>query len=304
MSRDLQNGDAVRVAFERLRAPSGATRIGTIVAAGIERGGTEIQAIRYEPRGESPGRARPEYYDAQGRSLRAAFLRAPLEFRRISSGFGLRLHPILGEWKNHTGTDYAAAAGTPVRAIGDGVVLFAGVRGGYGNSIDVRHANGFVSRYGHMRAFARGVRTGSHVAMGSTIGYVGMTGLATAPHLHFEIRVAGVARDPRSALKANAGTPLPRRSRRGSPRQHTPPPGCLTVRPGPCRPRWPLADGLDGRSTPVAVRVPRFPGAPRTLFRCFPGSSPPCSARRSPCCSTASAAAHPPAGRSHCGRSH
>jgi murein DD-endopeptidase MepM/ murein hydrolase activator NlpD len=205
MSRELQGGDAVRVAFERLRSPSGATRIGTIVAAGIERGGAEIQAIRYEPRGAG----RSEYYDAAGRSLRAAFLRAPLEFRRISSVFGLRLHPILGEWKNHTGTDYAAAAGTPVRAIGDGVVVFAGERGGYGNSIDVRHANGFVSRYGHMRGFARGIRAGSRVAMGSTIGYVGMTGLATAPHLHFEIRVGGVARDPRSALKANAGTPLP-----------------------------------------------------------------------------------------------
>ena len=142
-------------------------------------------------------------------SLRAAFLRAPVAFRRISSIFGSRKHPIFGEWRNHTGTDYAAAKGTPVRAIGDGVVIFAGRKGGYGNMIDIRHRNGMVSRYGHMRNFATGMRPGMRVAMGSTIGYVGMTGWATGPHLHFEIRVDGVAHDPKLALQSRSGEPIP-----------------------------------------------------------------------------------------------
>ena len=204
MSRELQDGDAVRAVFERSRSPSGAVRIGAILAAGLERSGAELQAIRFVPLGET----KAEYYDQNGRSLRATFLRAPLSFRRISSVFGMREHPILGSWRSHKGTDYAAASGTPVRSIGNGIVVFAGTRGGYGNSIDVRHQNGFVTRYGHLRGFASGVRTGTRVSMGQTIGYVGMTGLATGPHLHFEVIVGGVQRDPRTALKSNAGPPL------------------------------------------------------------------------------------------------
>ena len=204
MSRELQDGDAVRVVFERGRSPSGGARAGTILSAGIERNGHEMQAFRFSPRGAT----RPEYYDQSGRSLRAQFLRAPLSFRRISSVFGMRKHPILGEWRAHKGTDYAANSGTPVRAIGDGIVIFAGIRGGYGNSIDVRHPNGYVSRYGHLRAFAKGVHSGACVSMGSTIGYVGMTGLATAPHLHFEILVGGVQRDSQTALRTSTGVPL------------------------------------------------------------------------------------------------
>jgi murein DD-endopeptidase MepM/ murein hydrolase activator NlpD len=204
MSRELQDGDAVRAVFERSRSPAGAVRIGAILAAGLERSGVELQAIRFVPRGETKG----EYYDQDGRSLRATFLRAPLSFRRISSVFGMREHPILGEWRSHKGTDYAAASGTPIRSIGNGIVIFAGTRGGYGNSIDIRHPNGFVTRYGHMKGFATGIRTDSRVSMGQTIGYVGMTGLATGPHLHFEVIVGGVQRDPRTALKSNSGPPL------------------------------------------------------------------------------------------------
>jgi len=204
MSRELQDGDAVRAVFERSRSPAGVVRIGAILAAGLERSGAELQAIRFLPQGES----KAEYYDQDGRSLRATFLRAPLSFRRISSVFGMREHPILGEWRSHKGTDYAAESGTPVRAIGNAVVLFAGTRGGYGNSIDLRHPNGFVTRYGHLKGYAAGIRTGSHVSMGQTIGYVGMTGLATGPHLHFEVLVGGVQRDPRTALKSNSGPPL------------------------------------------------------------------------------------------------
>ena len=203
MSRDLQDGDELRVLFERQVAPNGAVRIGTVLAAGLQRAGSEVQAIRMPV-----DNGRSKYYDQQGRSLAASFLRAPLSFRRISSSFGRRKHPILGTFRNHQGMDYAADAGTPVRTIGDGVVVFAGQKGGYGNAIEVRHPNGFVTRYGHLRSFASGIRQGARVTIGNTIGYVGMTGLATGPHLHFEVIVNGVQRDPRGALTQGAGPPL------------------------------------------------------------------------------------------------
>jgi murein DD-endopeptidase MepM/ murein hydrolase activator NlpD len=116
---------------------------------------------------------------------------------------------VLGIWRKHKGTDYAAAMGTPVRSIGDGVVIFAGRKGGYGNVIDIRHRNGFVSRYGHLRNFAKGIHAGTRVKIGSTIGAVGKSGLATGPHLHFEVLVNGVQRDPRIALRMKGGDPIP-----------------------------------------------------------------------------------------------
>ncbi len=204
MSRDLRDGDHFQVLFERKEGPGGVVRIGDVLAVRFALSGKEVDAVRYE--GNS-GRA--EYYDEDGRSMRSAFLRAPLSFRRISSVFGRRKHPILGTWRSHKGTDYAASSGTPVRAIGDGVVIFAGHKGGYGNAIDIRHPNGYVTRYGHLRGFARGVRAGRRVGIGETIGYVGMTGLATGPHLHFEVLVNGVQRDPRVALRDKAGLPVP-----------------------------------------------------------------------------------------------
>jgi murein DD-endopeptidase MepM/ murein hydrolase activator NlpD len=204
MSRDLQVGDKFTVLFERQQGPDGTVRTGRVLAATFTNGGSTLQAIRHEEPGE-----RPRYYDREGKSLEANFLRAPLAFRRISSVFGMRKHPILGVWRQHAGTDYAAAAGTPVRAIGDGVVIAAGRHGGYGNAIDIRHPNGFVTRYGHLRGFASGIHAGARVAMGQTIGYVGMTGLATAPHLHFEVLVGGVQRNPRTALLGRSGAPIP-----------------------------------------------------------------------------------------------
>ena len=125
----------------------------------------------------------------------------------------MRKHPILGIWRQHKGTDYAANAGTPVRAIGDGTVIFAGRKSGYGNVLELRHPNGFVSRYGHLRAFAAGIRRGKSVGIGQTVAYVGMTGLATAPHLHFEILVNGVQRDPSVALNRKDGLPIPANAR-------------------------------------------------------------------------------------------
>jgi murein DD-endopeptidase MepM/ murein hydrolase activator NlpD len=203
MSRDLQPGDGVHVLVERSTTPTGGVRMDRILAVRLEQADDTVEAYRF---GAETGRA--QYYDAAGKSLRAAFLAAPLEFRRISSVFGMRRHPILRRWKAHKGTDYAAASGTPVRAIGDGVVVFAGRRSGYGNVVEVQHANGYVSRYAHLRGYARATRRGARVAIGETIGFVGMTGLATAPHLHFEVLVGGTQRDPRVALRDKSGLPL------------------------------------------------------------------------------------------------
>lgn len=203
MSRDLQVGDDFKVLVERSTNPSGTVRLGKIVAASFQLSGNEISAVRFARRDGSAS-----YFDQNGKSMRAAFLRAPLNFRRISSAFGLRRHPILGILKQHKGTDYAANSGTPVRAIGDGVVTKAGWGGGYGNVLEIRHRNGYVTRYGHLRGFARGVRPGSRVSIGSTVAYVGTTGLSTAPHLHFEVLVNGVQRDPRTALRGASSEPL------------------------------------------------------------------------------------------------
>ncbi|MDQ6770984.1 MAG: M23 family metallopeptidase [Gemmatimonadota bacterium] len=207
MSRDLRQGDRFHLLIERLQKPNGAIIVNKVLGArlALSGGSDPLEAIHFD----TPGSTKADYYDASGMSLKAAFLRAPVAFRRISSIFGSRKHPIFGQWRNHTGTDYAAAEGTPVRAVGDGVVLFVGRKGGYGNMIDIRHRNGMVSRYGHMRNFATGMRAGTKVTMGATIGYVGMTGWATGPHLHFEIRVDGVAHDPRLALQSKSGEPIP-----------------------------------------------------------------------------------------------
>jgi murein DD-endopeptidase MepM/ murein hydrolase activator NlpD len=202
MSKDLQAGDGFRVLVERSTSPAGTSRVGRLLAASLTLSGQDHEAIRFERRG------RGEYYDANGKSLRAAFLRAPLEFRRISSSYGFRRHPILGDVRKHKGTDYAASSGTPVRAIGDGVVQRAGWAGGYGNVLEIRHPNGYVTRYAHLRGFARGVRRGSHVSIGQKVAFVGTTGLSTAPHLHFEVLVGGVHRDPRAALRDKSGFPI------------------------------------------------------------------------------------------------
>lgn len=204
MSRDLQQGDAFTVAAERSVAPTGAMRIGKIIAATFKLSGNVIDAVRFESDAVDG-----EYFDQDGKSMRAAFLRAPLEFRRISSFFGTRRHPILGDVRKHRGTDYAADAGTPVRAIGDGVVVRRGWGNGYGNVLEIRHRNGYVTRYGHLSRFASDVRVGSHVSIGRTVAFVGATGLATGPHLHFEVLVNGQQRDPRTALKATGGDPIP-----------------------------------------------------------------------------------------------
>jgi murein DD-endopeptidase MepM/ murein hydrolase activator NlpD len=204
MSRDLQPGDEFKVVAERSVAPTGATRIGKVIAATFKLSGTMMDVVRFASESVTG-----EYFDQNGKSMRAGFLRAPLEFRRISSVFGLREHPILGGVRLHQGTDYAAAMGTTVRAIGDGVVTRQGWGNGYGNVLEIRHRNGYVTRYGHLSRFASGVHVGSHVSIGQTVAFVGSTGLSTGPHLHFEVLVNGQQRDPRTALKATGGEPVP-----------------------------------------------------------------------------------------------
>jgi len=190
-TRDIRPGDRFEVLIERLESPEGERRFGRILAARVDVARTPSYAFYFE--GET---GRGGFYDTKGRSLRRAFLRAPLQYRRISSRFGGRYHPILNRWRSHQGTDYAAAWGTPVRATADGMVTFAGREGGYGNLIEVRHANGIRTRYGHLSKFSKGLHVGQRVTQDQTVGYVGSTGLSTGPHLHYEFLVNGRATNP------------------------------------------------------------------------------------------------------------
>lgn len=203
-TRDFRPGDRFRILFERLRSTDGELRYGRMLAADLVVGGRMLRAFEYDdPQGHTA------FYDGNGVSLRRSFLRVPVEFRRISSGFAAaRFHPILQRWRKHEGIDYAAEPGAPVMAVAEGVVLRAGPAGGYGKLVEIRHANGVVTRYGHLSRFGSGIRPGTRVAQGQCIGYVGATGLATSPHLHYEFRVRGVATDPRT-LSEEDGTPIP-----------------------------------------------------------------------------------------------
>ena len=161
--------------------------------------------IWFDPNGDGDG----TYYDLEGNSVRRSFLRKPLEFRRISSRYtNSRFHPVLQRWRAHRGVDYAADSGTPVQATGDGVVQRRGWNDTYGNVIDVRHPNGFLTRYAHLSGWASGIVVGSRVRQGEVIGYVGMTGLATGPHLHYEMRIGDRPVDP-LAIELPAGDPVP-----------------------------------------------------------------------------------------------
>ncbi|HLZ45214.1 MAG TPA: M23 family metallopeptidase [Gemmatimonadales bacterium] len=203
-SRDVRPGDRVEVLLERLQSPTGERRFGRILAARVDVAGTPSFAFGFD--NASSGRG--GFYDDKGRSLRRAFLLAPLRFSHISSRFGNRFHPILKRWRNHDGTDFAAAFGTPVRATADGIVTEAGRDGGYGNLIEIRHANGIRTRYGHLSRFAAGLHVGQRVSQQQTIGYVGSTGLSTGPHLHYEFLVNGRPTNPQRK-DAGAGEPVP-----------------------------------------------------------------------------------------------
>lgn len=189
--RDLRKGDRFSVVYEMQYLGGRPVHSGRAIAAEFTNKGKTFRALYYVAANGKGG-----YYAPDGQSLRKAFLRAPLEFSRISSRFGMRKHPFLHTWRQHKGVDYAAPLGTRVRATADGVVEFAGRKGGYGNVIILRNSGRYSTVYGHLRGFARGIHRGARVEQGEIIGFVGQTGWATGPHLHYEFRIAGVARNP------------------------------------------------------------------------------------------------------------
>jgi murein DD-endopeptidase MepM/ murein hydrolase activator NlpD len=196
---EVQPGDRFAVAYQQQWQDGQFVRDGEILAAEFVNKGRTFRAVRYiMPDGSV------EYFTPDGHSVRKAFLRFPVAFGRVSSGFSLhRRHPILNTVRAHKGIDFAAPVGTPVKAAGSGRVIFRGVKGGYGNVVILAHAGSVTTLYGHMSRFAGGLHVGDKVKQGEVIGYVGMTGLATGPHLHYEYRVNGVHRNP-------ATIPLPK----------------------------------------------------------------------------------------------
>ncbi len=191
---DIRPGDRFRVLFEELYLDGEKVGEGDILAAEFWNRGRHLTAYQYQDEDGAVA-----YLDAEGNSMRKAFIRTPVAFSRISSGFNPgRRHPVLNTIRAHKGTDYAAPSGTPIKAAGKGKVIFAGVKGGYGNVIIVQHGRRYTTLYAHMRGFAKGIRVGTRVNQGQTIGYVGSSGLATGPHLHYEFRIDGVHRNPQT----------------------------------------------------------------------------------------------------------
>ncbi len=199
----IRNGDRFSVLYQEEYLDGEKYRDGPILAAEFVNRGKVYRAIRYTDQQD-----RSDYFSPDGKSMRKAFLRAPVDFRRISSRFaGSRYHPVLGKKRPHRGVDYAAAIGTPIKAAGDGKIIFRGWKGGYGNAIIIQHGGRYSTLYGHMSKFRSGLRNGSRVKQGQVIGYVGKTGLATGPHLHYEFRVNGVHRNPLT-VKLPDATPI------------------------------------------------------------------------------------------------
>jgi murein DD-endopeptidase MepM/ murein hydrolase activator NlpD len=191
---DIQAGDSFTAAYDEILQDGKYIKDGPITAAMFVNRGKVYRAVRYvDPNGDA------HYYTPEGVGMHRAFLRTPVEFTRISDKFNPhRRHPILNTIRAHKGVDYAAPTGTPVRAAGDGRVQFAGRKGGYGNVLEIAHSRGIVTVYGHLSRFAKGVRVGTKVTQGEVVAYVGMTGLATGPHLHYEYRVNGVHKNPQT----------------------------------------------------------------------------------------------------------
>jgi murein DD-endopeptidase MepM/ murein hydrolase activator NlpD len=191
---DIRGGDRFTAVYQQIFQDGKYVRDGEVLAAEFVNSGKVYRAVRFESDSGSVG-----YYTPNGLAMRKAFLRAPLEFTRVSSAFNPhRLHPILNTIRGHMGTDYAAPVGTPVHAAGDGHVSFAGWRGGFGNALILAHGSSVSTLYGHMSHFARNMHVGTRVQQGEVIGYVGMTGLATGPHLHYEYLMNGVHKNPQT----------------------------------------------------------------------------------------------------------
>ena len=200
---DIRRGDEYTLMFEEYWRNGEKIGNGEIIAAEFVNNGRSVQAFRHI---DSTGRS--DYFAADGRSVRKAFIRAPVDFTRISSNFNPnRRHPILNTIRAHRGVDYAAPRGTPIKAAGDGKVIFRGRKNGYGNTIILQHGGNITTLYAHLSSFARTAPAGARVAQGDVVGFVGATGLATAPHLHYEYRVNGVHRNPRT-VKLPAAEPI------------------------------------------------------------------------------------------------
>jgi murein DD-endopeptidase MepM/ murein hydrolase activator NlpD len=189
---DIRKGDRFSLVYEELHLDGVKYKNGKILAATFENQGRKLKAVLYR---DSKGDE--NYFTPDGESMRKAFIRTPVDFARISSHFNLkRKHPVLHKVRAHRGTDYAAPTGTPVKAAGDGKVLSAGTKGGYGKTIVLQHGQKISTLYAHLHKYARGVRSGARVKQGQVIGYVGSTGMSTGPHLHYEFRVNGIHRNP------------------------------------------------------------------------------------------------------------
>jgi murein DD-endopeptidase MepM/ murein hydrolase activator NlpD len=200
---DLKRGDRFNVVYETFWQDGEMVRTGRVLAGEFVNRGVAYQSVWYE----DPISHQGGYYSLDGKSLKKAFLKSPVAFTRISSGFSMRVHPVFNVWKAHKGVDMAAPMGTPIRAAGDGTVDFAGVSNGYGNMVVLKHWSNYSTAYGHMSRFASGLRRGQKIHQGDVIGYVGATGWATGPHLHYEFRIGGQATDP-MAMKNLQQQPL------------------------------------------------------------------------------------------------
>ena len=201
--RDLRRGDKFSVIYEMFYHEGRAIKTGRVLATEFVNQGKSYRAVWFEDAEGKGG-----YYAPDGKNLRKAFLRSPLAFSRVSSGFAMRFHPILKQWRAHKGVDYAAPVGTQVKATADGTVEFAGTQGGYGKVIMLKHQNRFHTRYAHLSRLAGGLRKGARVQQGDVIGYVGQTGWATGPHLHYEFRVNDDVRNPLT-IALPAALPVP-----------------------------------------------------------------------------------------------
>ncbi|UJW83854.1 peptidoglycan DD-metalloendopeptidase family protein [Hydrogenophaga sp. SL48] len=199
--RDLRQGDRFSVVYENLEADGETMRAGRLLSAEFVNNGRTHAAVWFEEPGQKGA-----FYGFNGESSRKSFLGSPLEFSRVSSGYGMRFHPISGKQKAHLGIDYAAPTGTPVRTIGDGVVTFAGVQRGYGNVVEITHRDNQSTLFAHLSRID--VRTGQKVSQGDFVGAVGSTGASTGPHLHFEFRVKGVHQDPLEIARQSENIPL------------------------------------------------------------------------------------------------
>jgi murein DD-endopeptidase MepM/ murein hydrolase activator NlpD len=205
--RSLRKGDRFTVSYESLEADGEVLKPGRVLSAEFVNKGKSFQAMWFQEAADKPG----GYYSLDGQSLRRVYLASPLAFSRVTSGFKMRFHPILQEWRAHLGVDYAAPQGTPVRNVGMGVVESAGNKGGYGNAVVVKHNNGHSTVYAHLSKVL--VKRGQSVAQGQTIGLVGATGWATGPHLHFEFRVNGRHQDPMQLARQSETIPVPAHAR-------------------------------------------------------------------------------------------